>query len=153
MDLQRNTHRFCTIVQFSRVVTFFTILGLLSSPPVAAQSPAPRPPELIRDTDVADNTDVSVVKEPDPALSEKSLSIGDFYFKRKNYEAAIGRYIEAIEYQPGSHRAYDALARAYEKNANPDKAIETYRQFIEKNPNSPKRAEFQGKIARLEKSR
>lgn len=153
MDLQRNFHRICTIVQFLLVSSCCAILPVLSIPPAAAQS-RPRMPELIRDTDVADNADVSeVTKEPDPALSEKHLSIGDFYFKRKNYEAAIARYLEAIDYQPDSPRGYDALGRAYEKSNQPAKAIDTYKRFVEKNPDSPKSAEFREKIAKLEKTR
>jgi len=153
MDLQRHPHPICTLVQVFRLLSFCAILSLPACPPAAAQSSAPRQPELIRDTDVADDADVSVIKEPDPALSEKNLSVGDFYFKRKNYEAAIGRYAEAIEYQPDSTRAYDSLARAYEKIEEHGKAIDTYKRFIEKNPNSPKIAEFQSKISKLEKAR
>ena len=91
-------------------------------------------------------------KEPDPKLCEQSISIGDFYYKKKNYAAAIRRYLDAIEYQPDSARAYDALARAYEKQGDLDKAIAAYKQFINKNPDSPKSPEFRARLAKLEKS-
>ncbi len=116
----------------------------------------PKEPALIRDTDKAEGRDEPVAdkpKEHDPILSEKSIKIGDYYFKRKNYVAAIQRYLEAIEYEPESTAAYEALGRAYEKNDQNPKALEVYRDFLRKNPDSPKASEFRMKIAKLEKNR
>jgi tetratricopeptide (TPR) repeat protein len=122
---------------------------------VTAQSPPQsRKPALIRDTDKAegkDEADANQPKEFNPLLSEKNLKIGDFYFKRKNYIAAIQRYKDAVDYQPNHTEAYQALGRAYEKNGDPTKAADVYRDFIQKNPDSPKIAEFRSKIAKLEK--
>ena len=154
MDLQRKPNRFCTIVQILRILALGIGFFLFPIQPPAAQSQG-RKPELIRDTDTAegkDAADTAAVKEPNPTLSEQNLNIGNFYYKKKNYPAAIGRYLEAIEYQPNSARAYDALGRAYEKNDEADKAIAVYKQFIEKNPDSPKLTDFRMKIAKLEKS-
>jgi len=122
--------------------------GLAQSPPQS------RKPALIRDTDTADGKDepdVNQPKELNPLLSEKSLKIGDFYYKKKNYVAAIQRYKEAIEYQPDHAEAYEALSRAYEKNGDQSKALDVYKDFIQKNPDSPKVAEFRAKLAKLEK--
>ncbi len=123
--------------------------------PALSQSQNSRkPPALIRDTGVAEgkeNTDAEKTKEVNPLLAEQNVDIGNFYFKKKNYAAAIQRYLEAIEYQPDSIRAYEALTRAYEKNGEPAKAINAYKAFIKNYPNSPKAPEFRGKIAKLEK--
>ena len=129
-------------------------LTLYCSIPVFAQSQNSRKPTLIRDTEIAegkDNTDAAKPKEPNPLLAEQNINIGNFYFKKKNYIAAIQRYLEAIEYQPDSVKAYEALARAYEKKGEKDNAIETYRKFIEKYPDSPQCSEFRNMIADLEK--
>ena len=65
-------------------------------------------PGLIRDTDVADGVETAPeIKGPDPLLCEKNIKIGDFYYKKKNYVAAIRRYLDAIEYQTNSVRAYE----------------------------------------------
>jgi tetratricopeptide (TPR) repeat protein len=155
MDLQRKFYRICTVVQLFPILLFCSVFILFSGLPAAAQSRSARPPELIRDTDAAeakDSADKPAVKEPNPILSEQNINIGNFYFKKKNYAAAIGRYLEAVEYQPDSASAYDALARAYEKNDEPAKAIAAYKQFLEKNPGSPKSAEFRTKLAKLEKT-
>jgi outer membrane protein assembly factor BamD (BamD/ComL family) len=121
--------------------------------PSAAGAQESRKPRLIRDTATAEGREDAEEKEPkefNPLLSKKSVEIGNFYFKRKNYNAAIQRYIEALEYEPGSIKAYEALARAYEKNDEIDKAMDTYEEFIEKYPDSPKISDFRSKLSDLQ---
>lgn len=112
-----------------------------------------RKPALIRDTDLADEieTEPELILEPDPAQSKKNLNVGNTYFKRRNYAAAISRYIEAIAWQPDSIPAHEALVRAYEKTGNLTKAIQTLQSVIEKNPDHPKNKKFQSRIVELEK--
>jgi tetratricopeptide (TPR) repeat protein len=151
MDLQRNIANLRMLIGTIPVLVLFAVP--LCSFPLAAQSRSAQKPGLIRDTGVAEEKDSAPeAKEPDPLLCEKNIKIGDFYFKKKNYVAAIGRYLEAIEYQPNSARAFESLARAYEKNKEPDKAIVTYLRFIKENPDSPDLAEFRTKLEKLEKS-
>jgi tetratricopeptide (TPR) repeat protein len=135
---------------------FFGLILLPESPalPVSAPSKQPPKPELIIDTDVAEGKNPSESpkdKEPDPALAKQSINIGNYYLKQKNYAAAIERYLEAIEYQPNSGRAYEGLARAYEKNGEIKKAIQAYQTFLEKNPASSSSADFRLKLSKLEK--
>ena len=118
-----------------------------------AQSRSKRP-ELIRDTGTAegkDDAEASKEKAYNPLAAEQSIKVGDFYFRKKNYGAAIQRYLEAVQYQPNLVRAHEALARAYEKKGEIDKALEVYKQFIEKHPSSPKAPDFRSRIAELEK--
>jgi outer membrane protein assembly factor BamD (BamD/ComL family) len=153
MDLQRNNYRFCTLVQISAILTLWVGIFACQVQPAASQSTGPKP-ALIRDTDAAEGKDADSAeapKEPNPLLSEQNFNIGNFYYKKKNYSAAIRRYLDAIEYQPGSARACDALARAYEKNDQAEKAIAALKEFIEKNPNSPKLTDFKTRLAKLEK--
>jgi tetratricopeptide (TPR) repeat protein len=151
MDLQRDISRRPMLI--GTIPVLLLLVGLLCSLPLAAQSRSTKKPGLIRDTGVAEEKDSAPeVKEPDPLLCEKNIRIGDFYFKKKNYDGAIGRYLEAIEYQRDSARAYESLARAYEKKKDLDKAIAAYQRFIKENPDSPKSAEFRAKLEKLEKS-
>jgi tetratricopeptide (TPR) repeat protein len=111
-------------------------------------------PALIRDTAVAEGkeeAEVSKEKPFNPLEAEKSIKVGDFYFKKKNYLAAIQRYLEALQYQPNLLKGYEALGRAYEKQKSFDKAVEIYKDFIRKNPSSPKVPEFQARVTQLEK--
>jgi tetratricopeptide (TPR) repeat protein len=111
-------------------------------------------PALIRDTAVAEGkeeAEASREKPFNPLEAEKSIKVGDFYFKKKNYLAAIQRYLEALQYQPNLIKGYEALGRAYEKQKSFDKAVEIYKDFILKNPSSPKVPEFQARVAELQK--
>ncbi len=109
---------------------------------------------MIRDTDTAEGKeapDVEKEKPYDPLMAEKSIKIGDFYLKKKNYTAAIERYLEALQYQPDRWEAFDALGRTYEKNGEPAKAGAIYQEYINKNPESPKVPEVRSRLAKLEK--
>jgi tetratricopeptide (TPR) repeat protein len=132
----------------------FFLLFVSWTLPVCAQSKNPQKPELIRDTDVAEGKDASetpTIKEQNPALAKQNITIGNFYFKQKNYAAAIERYLEATEYQSNSIPAFEALARAYEKNGDITKAIDTYKSYIDKNPGSPGAFDFRIRLENLEK--
>ena len=152
MDLERATPG-TRSVQILVFCTFFVLVWLIL--PVFSQSRPPRKPELIIDTETADNpesADDTKPKEYNPLLASQNVNIGNFYFKRKNYGAAIQRYLAAMEYQPNSTDACEGLARAYEKNGDIPKAVSTYKNFVEKNPDSPKVAEFRTKAEKLEKT-
>ncbi len=128
-------------------------------------SPLPRPdaagaqdsgrPRLIRDTAVAEGEEERAAEEPlpepDPARAEQSVEIGDYYFKRKNYPAAVERYLEALRYQPDSIPAWEALSKAYEKSGQRSRAIDALKTLIEKNPDSPGIPDYRRKLERLEK--
>ena len=156
MKLERQIHPLNTAIMRRLQLLSACIVFLLSSwtLPTLAQYQNSRKPELIRDTDTAEGkeeADVAKPKEPNPQLAEQNINIGNFYYKKGNYAAAIQRYLEAIEYEPNSIRAYEAITRAYEKNGEPVKAIKAYKDFIEKNPDSPKSSEFRVRLAKLEK--
>jgi tetratricopeptide (TPR) repeat protein len=138
------------------ICCLMTVLPALAGTGLPQQQPPKRPPELIRDTGVAEGkTDAETVvkKEYNPLLADKNLKIGNSYFKKGNYEAAISRYQDAIEYQPSLFAAHDALGRAYEKKQDKVRALEVYRNFLGKYPDSSKASEFKSRIARLEKSK
>ncbi len=125
-------------------------LGLTS----AAWPQGSREPRLIRDTDIAEGKEAheaEAPKEPSPELAARNVSIGNYYLKQKNYDAAIQRFREAIEYQADLAPAYEGLARAHEKSGNYLKAIDVYKGFLKKNPDSPKTSDFLTRIAKLEK--
>ncbi len=156
MDLERkDSFNAEALKRFNVMVIALVFLLTSLTLPAFSQSHNSRRPELIRDTDAAEEeetaADATKPKEQNPMLAEQNVNIGDFYLKKKNYDAAIQRYLEAIEYQPNLIRAYEALARAYEKKGEPAKAINTYKDFIQKNPDSAKSAAFRTRLAKLEK--
>ncbi len=154
MNLERSLIFFTS--RRKRSDTLLVGLGMLflcNVQPLGAQSAGK--PKLIRDTDIAEGKEskeeYAAPKERNPMLAEANIEIGNFYFKRKNYTAAIQRYLDAIEYQSDSIKAHEALARAYEKDDQITKAIDTYREFIINNPGSPQIPEFRTKLNKLEK--
>jgi tetratricopeptide (TPR) repeat protein len=138
--------------RFSTICVAVALLLSAAVPARGVTQPAKKP-VLIIDTDIAEGREPEPepAKEPDPARSKENLNIGNTYFKRQNYTAAISRYIEAIAWQENSIPAHEALARAYEKNGDFVKAIQTLEAVIEKNPDSPKNKGFRSKIAGLRK--
>jgi len=139
---------------------FVKLLSLILVGAVAGLTPAvpqsrSQKPGLIRDTDKAEGKDEEEATKPkpyNPLEADRCLKVGDYYFKRKNYDAAIQRYMEALEYQPSRVDAYEALGRAYEKQGAMGKALRVYQDFMQKYPESPKAKDFKEKAARLEKN-
>ena len=152
---KRHYVKFEETVCFLRFAIACIVVVFLFSAALPAQDvpQLAKKPVLIRDTDIADGKDrePEPPKEPNPARSRENLNIGNTYFKKGNYDAAISRYIEAIAWQENSIPAYEALARVYEKNGEFTKAIRTLETVIEKNPDSSKNKGFQAKIAGLRK--
>jgi tetratricopeptide (TPR) repeat protein len=125
---------------------FISFIVLASSLCITAQS---KRPALIRDTDLAEGKDESEIvlpKEYNPAEAVKNLKVGDFYFRKKNWEGAIERYFEALQYQPDLRQAREKLRRACTMS------LEQNKDYLRKNPDAPDLAERQQKIARLEKA-
>lgn len=132
------------------------ILSALTGVGFPQQASTKKPPALIRDTGVAEGkTEAEAVlkKEYNPGLADKNLKIGNFYLKKGNYDAAIQRFQDAIDYQPNLVAAYDALGRAHEKNGDKAKALAVYKDFLAKYPDSSKASDFKSRSARLEKEK
>ena len=128
------------------------LLGILAAPVPAAPQ---KKPALIRDTEKAEGKDeeeAAKEKPFNPLEADKCLKVGDFYFKKKNYDAAIQRYMEALQYQPNRFDAYEALGRAYEKQGAREKALRVYLDFLQKYPEAPRAREFKEKATRLQKN-
>lgn len=137
-----------------RSVLAWLVLASFSTAILASPQTRSKRPGLIRDTDIAEGKEETTVEKEkpyDPLMAQKTVKIGDFYYKKKNYTAAIQRYIEALEYQPDRVEALEALGRAYEKTGEISKAVEVYRNLISKNPESSKNGELRARLARLEK--
>lgn len=46
-------------------------------------------------------------------------SLGEMYFKQKNYSKAVEAFQQALDVEPGNHRAWNGLQRCYRKIKNP----------------------------------
>src|SRR5437868_2145009 len=77
-----------------------------------------------------ENTDVQEVHPWNPMKAMKDVEVGDFYFKRKNYRAAIERYKEALFYKDNDAMASLRMAQCQEKLGNKSEAKKYYEQYL-----------------------
>ena len=98
-------------------------IGDLSPPPNDNKRPD-------RDIDDSEDTGVSEFKPWNPHKAEKSTEVGEYYFKEKNYKAAISRYREALEYKPRDAHATYRLAEALEKSGQSAEALQRYEEYL-----------------------
>ncbi len=125
--------------------------GFLEGQQQKPASPAPedppqgKAPVLIRDE--VDKPKPPVVR--DPAKADEEIKIGDFYFKRENYKAALARYQEALlnrpDYPPAQRKlilTYDKLIQTLEKHKDQENARKYMQEFVEKFPTEKKAAEY-----------
>jgi len=107
---------------------------------VKAQPPSPDdPPE-------EDESLKPKVYDFNPLAAEKALKAGEFYFKKGNYAAASGRFLEASRYNPTLAEAFLRLGEAHEKNHKPAEAIEAYRKYVELAPDGKQAAALKKKL-------
>ena len=74
-------------------------------------------------------------KQPEPVFepfkAEKSVEVGVFYLKKKNYDAAIERFLDALRYKPGFARPHLLLGQAYERKGEFEESIVHYNAYLE----------------------
>jgi Flp pilus assembly protein TadD len=85
----------------------------------------------------------------DPHKAAKSVEVGDYYFKRKNYRAAEDRYREALRYKDNDAVATIRLAVCLEKLGILDDARAEYESYLKILPHGPQAPEARKAIDRL----
>ena len=103
------------------------------------------------DSDVSDS-DVTEFHQWDPHKAQKSVEVGDFYLKRKNYSAAIDRYREALQYKPNDAMATFRLAQALEQDQKSEDARKEYANYLKILPHGPNAPEARKALERLRKT-
>jgi tetratricopeptide (TPR) repeat protein len=100
----------------------------------------------------ADKTD-PVRRYVSPSAS-KSVEIGDFYLRKKKFNAALSRFQEALKTDPHYAPAYRELGKVYERMELWQKALESYRKYLDELPSAKDAREakrIHKAIARLQK--
>jgi len=127
---------------WSNLAVLATLALALAAPAVRAQDDdAPPPPPPTEDWSY---------RSPGPA---KCVEVGNFYLHKKKFAAAVSRFQEAIQINSHYAPAYLGLGKTYEKMGLKQKALKSYRQYLDELP-SDKEAEeakeVQRAIARVE---
>jgi tetratricopeptide (TPR) repeat protein len=83
------------------------------------------------------DADVQEMHPWNPYRAMKDDEVGDFYFKRKSYRAALARYQDALIWKEKDAFANFRIAQCYEKLDQPDQAISHYQEYLKILPEGP----------------
>ena len=97
-------------------------------------------------------TDVQEFHPWNPMKALKDVEVGDYYFKRKNYKAALDRYKEALYYKDNDAVASFRLAVCQEKLGDKAAARKYYEQYLKILPEGPFAKEAHASLDRLGKA-
>jgi tetratricopeptide (TPR) repeat protein len=101
------------------------------------------------DTGSAASGDVQEFHPWNPHKAAKDVEVGDFYFKRRNYHAALDRYREALYWKNNDAVANFRMAQCLEKMNQPLEARAHYEEYVKILPEGPFSEEAKKAIARL----
>src|SRR5215471_14692145 len=85
----------------------------------------------------AEDSDVNEFTPFDPHKAAKCIEVGDYYFKRENYKAAISRYEEALHWKPHDAEATYKLGEVQEKTGDFSGALANYQAYLKILPSGP----------------
>ena len=94
--------------------------------------------------------DVGEVHAWNPYRAVKDDEVGDYYFKEKNYKAALARYQDALDYKPKDALANFRMGQCYEKLNQPDQAIVHYHEYLKILPDGPYSKQAKKALEKLE---
>ena len=105
---------------------------------------APAPP--------SDTSDVQEFHPWNPYKANKDIQVGDYYFKRKNYKAALDRYKEALYYKNNDAIATFRIAECQEKLGDKAEAKKYFEQYLKILPEGPLAKDAHAQLAKLAKA-
>src|SRR5579864_1937065 len=86
------------------------------------------------DPNLNTSSSIDVSKPYQPPSASKSVEIGNFYLRRKRYNAALSRFQEAAVTDPNYAPAYLGLGKVYEKIGLKEKALNAYHKYLDELP-------------------
>ena len=107
----------------------------------------------IDDKDPEDEPDGVQEMHPwNPYRAMKDDEVGDYYFKLKNYKAALARYQDALIWKEKDAVANFRMAQCYEKLDQPDQAIPHYEEYLKILPGGPYAKEARKALQKLKRA-
>ena len=119
------------------------------SPPKDDAKDHPFSGSAISDADPDSTTGVQEFRAWDPHRAAKDVEVGDYYFKRKNYRAALDRYNEALQWKPDDAVANFRMGQCFEKMHQPDEARTHYEAYLKILPHGPLSEDAQKALSHL----
>lgn len=96
--------------------------------------------------------DVQEMHPWNPYRAMKDDEVGDYYFKRKSYKAALARYQDALIWKEKDAVANFRMAQCYEKLDQPDQAIPHYEEYLKILPDGPYAKEARKALQKLKRA-
>lgn len=84
-----------------------------------------------------------------PVRSKRDVEVGNFYFKKGDWKAAIGRYREATLWNEGNAEAWLRWGEAEEKRGSGKAARTAYTKYLEVAPDAKNSAEVKKRLEKL----
>ena len=109
----------------------------------------PNSVDAVSDLVVDENAPASDVQEMrpwNPMKAMKDIEVGDYYFKRRNYRAALDRYKEALYYKDSDAISTFRIAQCEEKIGTKEDAKKYYESYLKILPQGPFAKEAQASI-------
>jgi tetratricopeptide (TPR) repeat protein len=112
-----------------------------SPPPQQNQQPQAQPKtgQAPPDESLPPEEDESVAPEKfplNPLESDRNIKVGDYYWHKGNFRAALGRYERATRFNPSSAEAFFKVGEAEEKLKNKDAAKIAFEKVVKLAPDS-----------------
>ena len=141
------------------------LVALLCVLPASAQKEQPKQPELKQrgkdqkaqpqdqgqEQPPPEEDESLVVKEYsfNPLQATKEIQVGNYYFKKGSYRAAVGRFEEATKWNSGEPEAWLRLGEAQEKLKDHKAAASAYTKYLELAGDSKIADEIRKKLEKL----
>lgn len=105
-----------------------------------------QPPAISSD---AEKAKAAAIYNPLPA--QQDIEVGMYYLHKGDVDAAIDRFLDAIQQRPNFAKPRLLLGKAYEKKHDNESAVKYYKEYLKVLPGAPDAKEVQKKIEKLSK--
>jgi tetratricopeptide (TPR) repeat protein len=120
---------------------------LKTRPPADQSKPQQGKPQQEQEPPEEDESIAPKTYSFNPLEAEKDLKVGNYYFKKGNYKAAVSRFREATMWNPTYAEAFLRLGESEEKLRDKKAAMEAYQKFITLAPDDKQAEAIKKKLA------
>jgi tetratricopeptide (TPR) repeat protein len=85
----------------------------------------------------------------DPVTAEEDVEVGQFYMRKGDIDAAIGRFQDAVRLRSNFAKPRLLAAEAFEKKGDKADAVKYYKEYLQVLPKAPDAKKIQTRIEKL----
>lgn len=121
--------------------------GLIAQETKRQKTPPPKPPQQQEEAPPEEDESLKPKEFSfNPLEAERDIRIGNYYFKRGRYPAALSRYQEATKWNPNLAEPYLHIGETAEKMKDKKAANQAYRKYLEMAPDSKEAGRLKKKV-------